>query len=91
MDYYRLLTGRVPLADLKLKFNYDHFTLIVQGLDFGLNRLNEFELAACLDEICPCAQRHSVEYLKRLRRLIRKTCDLLVSVENRSSWTIQDA
>jgi len=46
------------------KTQYDHFTLMVQGLDFGLNRLNEFELAACLDDICPCAQRHSVEYLK---------------------------
>jgi hypothetical protein len=87
-DYYRMLTGRVPFGGLKLKFNYNHFTLMVQGLDFGLNKLNEFELAACLDEICPCAQRHSVEYLKRLRRLIRKTCEVLVSLNGRSSWII---
>lgn len=88
-DYYRMLTGKVPLGGLKLKFNYDHFTLMVQGLDFGLNTLNEFELAACLDEICPCARRHSVEYLKKLRQLIKNTCNHLVSLDSRSSWVIE--
>jgi hypothetical protein len=84
-DFYRMLTGKVPWGGLKLKFNYDHFTLMVQGLDFGLNKLNEFELAECLDEICPCAQRHSVEYLKKLRQLIKKTCSHLVSLDDRTS------
>jgi len=35
-DYDRLLTGKKPLGGLRLKFNYDHFSLMVQGLDFGL-------------------------------------------------------
>jgi len=84
-----MLTGRKPLGGLKLKFKYDHFVLMVQGLDFGLDKLNELELAACLNEICPCAQRHSVEYLKKLRALIQKTCKALVSGADRTSWPIE--
>ena len=85
-DYYRMLIGKKPLGGLKLRFNYDHFALIVQGLDFGLDKLNELELAACLDEICPCAQKHSVGYLKWLRGLIKNACEALVSSTDRTSW-----
>ena len=72
-DWYRLRWKHVSVRDLKLKFNMDHFGMISQGLDFGLKELDEWELAECLDEICPCSQRHSAEYLKKLRARIIKT------------------
>jgi hypothetical protein len=77
-DFYRFRWGRGS-NDLKLKFNLLHFSLIVQGLDFGLEKLNEIELASCFDEICPCAQTHSGEYLKKLRVRVRRTCQDLIS------------
>lgn len=75
-DYSRLLLG-ARLEDLKLKFNWDHFDLITQGIDFGLDRLTPYELADCLDEICPCCRRHSPEYLKKLRIRITQACSRL--------------
>jgi hypothetical protein len=87
-DYYRMLTGKKPLGGLRLKFSYDHFALMVEGLDFGLRRLNEFELAVCLDEICPCAQRHSIGYLKKLRALIKRSCEMVISSVDRTSWSL---
>ena len=72
-DYWRLLTGG-RFEDLKLKFS-SHFGIIVQGLDFGVARLTAEELAECLDEICPCGQKHSPEYLKKLRSRIKQACN----------------
>jgi len=74
-DYWRLLNGGL-LRDFKLKFSSDHFDIITHGLDFGFNKLTSDELAECLDEICPCEQRHSPEYLKKLRPRIRKASAL---------------
>jgi hypothetical protein len=88
-DYYRLLTGQLPLDRLKLKFNWDHFGIILEGLDFGLNQLNEIELAACLDEICPCAEFHSEEYFKKLRTEIRKACKRFVTNPDSTSWRLE--
>jgi hypothetical protein len=68
--YWRLLSG-VEFKDLKLKFELDHFGIITQGVDFGIDKLTPDESAACLDEICPCWQRHSLEYLKKLRTRIK--------------------
>lgn len=76
-DYWQVHLGR-GFRDLKLKFSMDHFDLITQGLDFGLDRLNPDELAQCLDEICPCALRHSPEYLKKLRAQVKKACATLL-------------
>ena len=73
-DFRRFRTGVVPLNELKLKFNLTHFQVMVQGLDFGILDLNEWELATCFDEICPCAQKHSVEYMKKFRIRVRKAC-----------------
>jgi hypothetical protein len=78
-DFYRFRWGKASLDDLKLKFKLTHFQIIVQGLDFGLKELNEWELADCLDEICPCAQKHSAEYLKKLRTRIINACRTLGS------------
>jgi hypothetical protein len=71
-DYWRLQTGG-RFGDLKLKFAFDHFDLISSGLDFGLNRLDPYELAECLDEICYCGRaKHSATYVKKLRSRITK-------------------
>lgn len=88
-DYYRLRTGKLPLDRLKLKFSWDHFGIILEGLDFGLNQLNEIELAACLDTICPCAGPHSEEYFKKLRARIRKACKNIVSNPDSTSWRVE--
>jgi hypothetical protein len=71
-DMFRFKCLGFKLEDLKLRFQYHHFTLMVQGFDFGIPSLNEEELAKCFDAICPCNKRHSAPYMKRLRREIRK-------------------
>lgn len=71
-DYQRLRTGKASLRDLKLKFQFYHFQIIIDGLDFGLATLNEFEFAECFDHICPCRQKHSVEYMKKLRIRVKR-------------------
>lgn len=71
-DYWRFIT-KGPAA-LKLGRKWDHFSVLIQGLDFGLDRLTPEELAECLDEICPCGLRHSVGYLKKIRTSIKKAC-----------------
>jgi hypothetical protein len=81
-DYERLHVGKASVRDLKLKFNLDHFSIMLQGLAYGLNELSELELAACFDEICPCAQRHSVEWLKKFRTRVKKACEHLQESKN---------
>ena len=66
-----------PPETLKMKFSLTHFGIIVQGLDFGLKKLNEEELAECLDEICPCSRTHSADYLKKLRAQMMRACKSL--------------
>ena len=46
-DFWAFQTKRS--LDLKLKFNWDYFEIILHGLDFGFDKLNEDELADCLD------------------------------------------
>jgi hypothetical protein len=76
-DYYRLRSGN-RFDDLQLKFNLTHFQVIVRGFAFGLKRLNQWELADCLDEICPCgSEQHSPEYLGKLRTRIGKALESL--------------
>jgi hypothetical protein len=76
--YWRLLSG-VQFKDLNLKFELDHFGIIMQGFDFGIDKLTPDELAACLDEICPCGKKkHSLEYLKKLRTRIKQACNRLL-------------
>jgi hypothetical protein len=72
-DYWKMISGHNH-KDLKLRFNWDHFFIIIEGLDFGFNQLTPEELADCLDEICPCAQRHSHQYLKKVRTAIKQEC-----------------
>jgi hypothetical protein len=72
-DYWKMISGHSH-KDLKLRFNWDHFFIITEGLDFGLDQLTPEELCDCLDEICPCAQRHSDQYLKKVRTAIMQAC-----------------
>jgi hypothetical protein len=81
-DYYRFLANELRMEDLKLKFNFNHFHLMVEGFDHGIPRLNEWELASCFDEICPCGQRHSVEYMKKFRMRARRACNRLLTHAN---------
>jgi hypothetical protein len=77
-DYYRLRFGKRSFDDLQLKFNLTHFQVIERGLPFGLRRLNQWELADCFDEICPCgSNQHSAEYLGKLRARIVKALESL--------------
>ncbi len=76
-DYWRLQSG-TRFENLKLKFCYKHFKIMVDGIDFGLDALTHDELAECLDEICPCGQKHSPEYLKKLRTRIKQACERLI-------------
>lgn len=76
-DFWRLQSG-IRFENLKLKFSYKHFKIMVDGLDFGLDSLTHDELADCLDEICPCGQKHSPEYLKKLRTRIKQACNRLL-------------
>ncbi|HXW55538.1 MAG TPA: hypothetical protein VEJ67_07310 [Candidatus Cybelea sp.] len=81
-DYYRF-RWECGFEGLRLKFNLNHFRIILQGLDYGLNRLNEMELASCFNEICPCAQAHSGEYLKKLRVRVKRACEHLIESTNK--------
>lgn len=84
-DYYRMISSEVSLNRLKLKFNSKHFSIILQGLDFGFKDLTEFQLADCLDEICPCGKSHSAEYSKKLRTRIETRCRIMISSTKRTS------
>jgi hypothetical protein len=71
-DYWRLQSGG-RFTDLKLKFSFEHLDLIASGMDFGLDKLDAYELAECLDQICPCGRaKHSSAYAKKLRTWIKK-------------------
>jgi hypothetical protein len=76
-DYWRIQSG-IRFEDLKLKFGFKHFQIPTNGLDFGLDKLTADELADCLNEICPCQQRHSTEYLKKLRIRMKQACSRFI-------------
>jgi hypothetical protein len=79
-DWYRLRWEGRSFEAMRLKFALDHFQIILDGIDYGLNKLNETELAKCLDDICPCGRwKHSAEYLKKLKLEIVKACRDLVA------------
>jgi len=87
--YSRLHSGEDGFNHARLKFKLTHFQIMVQGLDFGIDSLNEWELASCFDEICPCAQKHSVESMKKFRLKVKKACArVLSSMEKLTSFDI---
>lgn len=74
-EFYRFRWVTRGYKNLRLKFNLNHFSFLLQGMDWGLGELNEIELESCFNEICPCALRHSGEYLKKLRTQLKKACE----------------
>lgn len=79
-DWYRMRWGGRSFGAMKLRFNLDHFGIILGGIDYGLEKLNEAEVAECLDDICPCGRwKHSVAYLKKLKGEILAACRNLVA------------
>jgi hypothetical protein len=71
-DYWLVQSGR-EFKGMRLKFSWDHFDMIAHGLDFGFDKLDHYELAECLDEICPCGTpKHSAEYAKKQRTWIKQ-------------------
>lgn len=82
-DYYRFRWTGGGYRNLRLKFNLDHFELIVQGLDFGMDELNDIGLGYCFDEICPCGSRHSGEFLRKLRTRVKQACDRVIALKER--------
>lgn len=79
-DWYRMRWEGRSFEAMKLRFNLDHFGIILSGIDYGLEKLNEAELAECLDDICPCGRwKHSVTYLKKLKGEILTACRDLVA------------
>jgi hypothetical protein len=87
-DLFRLKSGQLSLSDLKLKFKFDHFVLMVQGLDLGLRKLNPIELSRCLDEICPCNKRHSIERMRKFRTSVKKAVEGLLSDKSKTYKTL---
>ena len=84
IDLSRLKSGELSFKDLKLKFSLVHFILIVQGLELGLENLNQIELSKCLDEICPCKQKHSVDGMKKFRTSVKKVIRDLLSDKSKT-------
>jgi hypothetical protein len=66
-DYNDWRYGKLDPNKLRSKFDYDHLTVMRCGLDLGIEKLNEEELAACFEETCPCGKEHDGEKLRKLR------------------------
>jgi len=63
--------GKQDAEDLKTKFDREHGTLIMWGLDFGVAKLSQEELADFANEMCFCgSKQHSPENLRKLRARI---------------------
>lgn len=76
-DFWRVQSG-TRLQDIKLKFSWDHFYLITDGFDFGIKKLTAEQLGDCLDKICPCQQKHTPDYYKKVRAWVDKACQRLI-------------
>ena len=62
--------GKLDPNKIKFKTNLDHFSLMVCGLDLGLEGLTAVELADCFDALCPCGKEHDPANLYKLRTRI---------------------
>jgi hypothetical protein len=69
-EFWRLVHGKGSVTPFK--GNPDHSDIIELGLNLGLNKLTEDELADCLDAICPCGKSHDADALKKQRARVRK-------------------
>ena len=65
-EYNRWRYDKQDPEKLKFKFDREHQTLIIMGLDFGIDSLTAEELADCFNELCACGEWHSPENLRKL-------------------------
>ncbi len=71
-DYEKWRYGKLRPDDLRFKSNRDHNIIIMAGLDLGLTKLTENDLAEFFDALCPCGKEHSPENLKKARARVIK-------------------
>ena len=77
-DFQKWRYGKLNPEALKTKFDREHWTLVMMGLDFGLDKLSQEELADFSDENCPCgSKRHSPENLRKLRSRVLETFQVI--------------
>ena len=70
-DYQDWRYGKLDPNQMRFKFDHEHLSLLRYGLDLGIERLTQEELADCFDEFCACGKAHDAENLRKLRtRLI---------------------
>jgi len=69
-EFWRLVYGNGP--GIPFKGNSNHSDIMELGLNLGLDRLTEEELADCFDEVCPCGKAHDADALKKHRARVRK-------------------
>jgi len=67
-DFQDWRYGKLRPEELKTKFDREHWTLIAMGLNFGIDKLSQEDLADFADEMCGCGNKtHSPENLRKLR------------------------
>lgn len=69
-DLWHLVHGRGPLEPFK--GNSRHSEIMELGLNLGLTKLTDEELADCFDEFCRCGKDHDPDALKKQRARVRK-------------------
>jgi hypothetical protein len=64
----RFRIGSMP----RVKENPRHAELFLMGMELGLEKLTDKELADCFDELCDCGEVHDPDALKKQRYRLRK-------------------
>jgi len=78
-EFQRCRYGRQDAEDLQTKFDREHLSLIMWGLDMGVEKLTQEELADFANDMCLCgSKQHSPENLRKLRTRILKFLEVAV-------------
>jgi hypothetical protein len=73
-DLWHLVHGRGSIEPFK--GNSRHSEIIELGLNLGLAKLTDEELADCFDECCGCGKDHDPDALKKQRARVRKQLEV---------------
>jgi len=73
-DLWQLVYGRGPIEPFK--GNSRHSEIMELGLNLGLAKLTDEELADCFDEFCRCGKDHDPDALKKQRARVRKQLEV---------------
>jgi hypothetical protein len=72
-EFQRWRYGKQDAEDVQTKFDREHWTLIMWGLDMGVQKLTQEELADFANDVCLCgSKQHLPENLRKLRTRILK-------------------